>query len=98
MDLLINSTTILLTSSDKWTKTFGGPVEDYGYCVQQTNDEGFIVLGITKSFGAGDYGFWLIKTNSEGKLQTTSFNNVWFDWVFQRFPNAFPLLRHLMGY
>jgi hypothetical protein len=49
-----------------WTKTYGGPYPDVGYCVRQTSDGGYIIAGGTMSFGAGDSDFYLIKTKANG--------------------------------
>jgi hypothetical protein len=81
-----------------WDRTFGGIGDDEGVFVQQTSDGGYIITGVTKSYGAGSFDVWLIKTDSEGKSKTTSLDNLLFERLFQRFPNAFPLLRQLMGY
>lgn len=50
-----------------WTQTFGGSDWDSGESVEQTADGSFVQLGYTKSFGAGNYDFWLIKTDADGK-------------------------------
>jgi len=63
-----------------WTKIFGDYSWDKGYSVQQTSDGGYIVVGFTKSFGAGSKDIWLIKTDSSGDtLWTKTFGTAWDD-------------------
>jgi len=49
-----------------WSKAYGGANLESGKCVQQTNDNGFIIAGHTVSYGAGNYDGYLIKTDSIG--------------------------------
>ncbi len=44
-----------------WEKIVGGAQDDQAYSISQTNDEGYIVTGYTKSFGAGNSDIWLLK-------------------------------------
>jgi hypothetical protein len=48
-----------------WTKTYGGKYNDIGATALQTNDGGYIIVGETSSFGAGN-DVYLIKTDSDG--------------------------------
>jgi len=50
----------------EWEKTYGGSDCDAAEDVWQTSDGGFIIVGITNSFGAGDFDIWLIKTDGNG--------------------------------
>ncbi len=52
-----------------WAKTYGGTGNEYAYHVEQTVDGGYVLLGQTNSFGAGNYDFWLVKTDGSGNMQ-----------------------------
>ncbi|MBK9097954.1 MAG: T9SS type A sorting domain-containing protein [bacterium] len=54
-----------------WTKTFGGSENDIPTSICRTSDGGFMIGGVTKSFGSGNYDAWLIRTNSDGNLVWT---------------------------
>ena len=49
-----------------WSRTFGGSNHDYCSSVQQTTDGGYILGGITESYGAGNYDFWLVRADANG--------------------------------
>ena len=63
-----------------WTKTYGGTSDESGFSVQQTSDGGFIIGGITNSFGAGENDIYLIRTNSNGDtLWTKTYGGINYD-------------------
>ena len=53
----------------EWNQTYGGTNRDEANCVFQTSDGGYALVGYTHSFGAGNYDFWLIKTDANGTMQ-----------------------------
>lgn len=60
---------LIKTSSDgtsSWERTYGGTNSDLAYCIKPTLDKGFILAGVTNSFGAGGNDVFLVKTDSLG--------------------------------
>ncbi len=49
-----------------WTKTYGGSSADSATCVRETADGGFLIAGITKSFGTHNEDVYIVRTESDG--------------------------------
>ncbi|MBN1755751.1 hypothetical protein JW877_06010 [bacterium] len=52
----------------EWDRSYGGPLWDWGTAIHQTSDGGYIIAGWTESFRDMGRDFYLIKTDSKGKL------------------------------
>lgn len=52
-----------------WHKTYGGSGEETGKAVLPTFDGGYLLVGDTNSSGAGDMDIYLVKTNTQGRVE-----------------------------
>ncbi len=55
----------------KWIRTVGSFGDDYGNSIIQTSDGGYIIVGETNSFGAGEWDIYIIRLDSVGNVQWT---------------------------
>lgn len=57
------------TSSEvDWQRTYGGEGVEYAIDIKETGDGGYIVVGWTSSFGAGQEDFWVFKLDEVGDI------------------------------
>jgi hypothetical protein len=53
-----------------WTKVIGGNVSERGYSIEETDDDGYIILGYSNSYGNGLLtDIYLVKLDSNGNQQ-----------------------------
>jgi predicted secreted protein len=57
------------SGTSQWSQTYGGPYDEVANALVQTSDGGYALGGLTGSYGAGDFDFWLVKTTSSGTTQ-----------------------------
>jgi len=68
-DILVYKTN---TSGDlSWSNTYGGNDEDIAFKVRTISDGGYIIVGSTKSYGAGEKDVILMKLNASGNVSWT---------------------------
>jgi len=75
---------LLKTDGDgnlEWMRVFGGAGFDDGQYVHPTQAGGYIVLGSTTSFGAGDSDIWLINLTEDGRVNwSRTYGGAQWDW------------------
>lgn len=72
-----------------WTRTYGGDDHDYATSFLQTVDGGYLLSGITYSYGAGDKDVYLVRTDSNGDtLWTKTYGDTLIDNVFSIKPTS----------
>ena len=69
-----------------WNKTYGGTSNDDGCSVIQTSDGGYVIAGVTSSYGLGGDDVYLVKTDSAGsmlwnKTYGGTSNDSWFSMI-----------------
>src|SRR3989338_5099146 len=58
-----------LSASGGWAATYGGADADLASSIQQTTDGGYIMAGVTRSFGAGENDVWVLKLRPDGAVE-----------------------------
>jgi uncharacterized delta-60 repeat protein len=53
----------------EWESIYGGSDNDYLNCIQETSGGGYVVIGNTYSFGAGDSDLLVLKLSSAGDIE-----------------------------
>jgi hypothetical protein len=70
----------IASAQPTWLRTYGGTGHDWARSFQQTTDGGYILAGGTRSFGAGDFDVYLIKTDAQGDtLWTRTYGGTGYD-------------------
>lgn len=81
----------------QWSKTYGGTANDIATNISNTNDNGFIVSGYTRSTdgdvtdpgNAGFHDFWILKLDSTGNIQwNKTFGYSGSDQCYKAFPTS----------
>jgi Zn-dependent protease len=66
-----------------WQRTYGGAASDTGYNAVATSDGGFALLGVTKSYGLGQFDAYLIRTDGNGnELWNRTYGSTMGDWSY----------------
>lgn len=52
-----------------WNRTYKETYDEVAYSLIQTLDGGYALAGSTDSIGAGNYDFWLVKTDVDGNMK-----------------------------
>lgn len=64
------------TGNVQWQKTYGGPEWDLATAIWPTADGGYVVAGLTASFGAGAVDMWVLKLDEQGNVSACTSNIV----------------------
>ncbi len=66
----------------EWNRTYGGIGDDTAHSVIQTKDDGFVLVGSTTSYGAGDHDWWFVKIDASGQSEwNRTYGGLAWDWA-----------------
>ena len=66
-----------------WTRTYGGARSDWPFAIELTSDGGYILAGVTFSFGSGQNDVYLVRTDAWGDtIWTRVYGGADEDWAF----------------
>lgn len=65
----------------QWYKTYGGANYDYSMRIRATSDGGYIIGGVTVSYGAGSNDVYVIKINNLGDTLWTKTYGDWYNEI-----------------
>lgn len=84
-DVLVAKLT--LAGEPIWEKTHGGDATDQAFCVEATDDGGFLVLAETDSFGAGQRDLYVLKLDASGDLAwSETYGGAGIEWAKDLIP------------
>ncbi|MBN2378857.1 T9SS type A sorting domain-containing protein [candidate division WOR-3 bacterium] len=70
-----------------WTRSYGGVNKDSANCIYEISGGGYIVVGSTTSFGAGEGDIWVLRLNESGDtIWTRTYGDIYNDegsWVVE---------------
>src|SRR2546423_14809379 len=55
----------------EWGEAIGGATDEFAQSIIQTSDGGYAIAGYTRSFGAGNDDYYVIKLDSQGNVSWT---------------------------
>jgi len=66
LSIILTVGNVSAVPAEEWNRTFGGTSNDFAHSVLQTSDGGYILAGVTYSYGSGSGDAWLIMTDANG--------------------------------
>lgn len=79
LPLSFDATAYAQASNTLWMKLYEGPGNDYGYCLDVTNDGGYAIAG-SYFLDVGNTDFHLIKTDESGDTPLTYYSYLREHW------------------